>query len=70
MPDGAEEADIYVRTASVVFTRSGIVPTASQGIQADATDIIVLASRDECEKFLVIAVSATATLDIEYYEGE
>ena len=66
IPDGANAADIYVRTASVVFIREGTVPTATKGFQADPTDIILLNSRDELERFAVIAVSAAATLDVEY----
>lgn len=67
VPRAAMCAEIYVRTASVVFTRDGTNPTATQGIQADPGDIIVLNSRDECDKFKVIRESADATLDVEYF---
>ena len=67
VPDAAMVAEIYVRTAPVVFTRDGTDPTATQGIQADAKDIIVLNSRDELDNFKVIAVSTSATLDCEYF---
>ena len=67
VPTTAMVAEIYVRTASVVFTRDGTDPTATQGIQADSGDIIVLNSRDELDRFEVIAVSTTATLDVEYF---
>ena len=67
MPSSAFTAEIYVRTASVVFTRDGSTPTATKGVQADATDIIVLNSRSELAGFRVIAVSTTATLDVEYF---
>ena len=72
IPQGATEGRIYVRTASIVFSTDGSAPTASAGIQADATDLIILLSDDELAKFGSIAVSATATLDVEYfkYEGE
>ena len=64
---GAMVAEIFVRTAPVVFTRDGTAPTATRGIQANAHDIIVLNSRDELERFQAIAVSTTATLDVEYF---
>ncbi len=67
VPNAAMVAEIYVRTASVVFTRDGTDPTATKGIQADVGDIILLNSRDELDKFKVIAVSTSATLDIEYF---
>ena len=67
VPRAANVAEIYVRTAPVVFTRDGTDPTATAGIQADAGDIIVLNSRDELDKFEVIAVATTATLDVEYF---
>ena len=64
---GAMVGEIFVRTAAVVFTRDGTTPTATKGIQANAHDIIVLNSRDELEQFQAIAVSTTATLDVEYF---
>ena len=67
VPDGAMVAEVYVRTASVVFTRDGTAPTATKGIQANAEDIIVLNSRAELDNFKVIAVSVTATMDVEYF---
>ena len=67
VPAAAMCAEIYVRTASVVFTRDGTDPTATRGIQADPGDIILLNSRDELDRFEVIAVSGSATLDIEYF---
>ena len=61
-------AEIYVRGASVVFTRDGTDPTATLGIQADIGDIIVLNSREELETFEVIRQGATdATLDVEFF---
>ncbi len=66
-PESATEADIYVRTASVVFTREGTTPTATKGVQADVGDIIVLRSRAELVGFRGIAVSTTLTLDAEYF---
>jgi hypothetical protein len=67
VPNVANVAEIYVRTNSVSFTRDGTDPTATQGIQADPTDIILLNSRAELEDFEVIRVDADATLDIEYF---
>jgi hypothetical protein len=67
VPNAAMVAEIYVRTAPVVFTRDGTAPTATQGIQANVGDIIILNSRDELDSFKVIAVSTTATMDVEYF---
>ena len=61
-------AEIYVRTASIVFTRDGTDPTATQGIQADVGDIILLNSREELENFEAIRQGGTsATIDVEYF---
>ena len=67
VPKAARVAEIYVRTASIVFTRDGTTPTATKGIQADPGDIILLNSEGECLGFKGIAVSATATGDVEYF---
>ncbi len=67
VPDGANVAEIYIRTASVVFTKDGSAPTATAGFQADATDFIPLNSRDELIHFRGIAVSATASGDVFYF---
>ena len=67
VPADAMVAEIYVRTASVVFTRDSTAPTATKGVQANAGDLIVLNSRDELDNFKVIAVSSSATLDVEYF---
>ena len=67
VPAAAMCAEIYVRTASVVFTRDGTDPTSTKGIQVDPGDIILLNSRDELDRFEVIAVSTTASLDVEYW---
>lgn len=67
VPDSAMVAEIYVRTNSVVFTRNGTDPTSTKGIQANDTEIILLNSRSELDKFKVIRQSADATLDIEYF---
>ena len=67
VPDTAKTAEIYIRTASIVFTRSGVKPTATAGFQADPSDIIILGSRDSLIKFAGIAVSATATGDVEFF---
>ncbi len=67
VPDAAMCAEIYVRTASVVFTRDGTDPTATKGVQADIGDVIMLNSRAELDNFKCIAVSTTLTLDVEYF---
>ena len=67
VPNAAMCAEIYVRTASVVFTRDGTDPTSTKGVQADPGDIILLNSRDELDRFEVIRQGADATLDIEYW---
>jgi len=64
---GANVAEIYVRTAAIVFTRDGTDPTSTKGIQAEIGDIILLNSRDEVDKFKAIRVSASATVDAEYW---
>ena len=67
VPDAAMCAEIYVRTAPIVFTRSGTAPTATAGYQADVGDIINLNSRSELDRFQAIRQTATsATLDVEY----
>ena len=67
VPDGAMCAEIYVRTAPVVYTRDGTAPTATLGTQADLGDVIMLNSRAELDDFKCIAVSTTLTLDVEYF---
>ena len=67
VPDGAIYADAYVRTNSVVFTRDRSAPTATRGLQADATDVIMLDSRAKLLGFRVIRASADATMDVEYF---
>ena len=67
VPDAAMCAELYVRTATVVFTRQGTAPTSTKGTPADVGDIIMLNSRAELENFKVIAVSTSATLDVEYF---
>ena len=68
VPRTAMCAEIYVRTAAIVFTRDGTAPTATLGIQANAGDIIMLNSREELENFRAIRQGGTnATLDVEYF---
>ena len=68
VPPDAQAGEIYVRTASIVFTRDGTDPTATQGFQADASDIIMLNSRNELEKFEAIRQGGvSATGDVEYF---
>ena len=68
VPAAAMCAEIYVRTAAIVFKRDASVPTATEGIQANAGDIILLNSRAELDRFQAIRQSATsATVDVEYF---
>ena len=68
VPDAAMTAEIYVRTAPLVFTRDGTDPTSTKGIQADVGDTIVLKSRDECDKWKGIEQTSTdSAVDVEYY---
>ena len=68
VPDAAKVAEIYVRTAAIVFTRDGTAPGASKGFQANAADIIMLNSEAECTSFKCIrATGDDAALDIEYF---
>ena len=68
VPDAAMCAEIYVRTASIVFARGGTDPTATQGFQADPGDIIMLNSRAELDRFEAIRQGGTsATVDVEYF---
>ncbi len=67
VPNAAMVAQIVVRGASVAYTTDGTAPTATKGMPANVEDIILLNSRDELDKFKVIAVSPTATLDVEYF---
>jgi hypothetical protein len=64
---GAMVAEIFVRGASVVFTRDGTDPTSTKGTQASVGDDIPLNSRHELDSFKVIRESADATLDVEYF---
>ena len=67
VPNAAMCAELYVRTASIVFTRGTTDPTATQGLQADPGDIIMLNSRAELERFEAIRQGGTsATIDVEY----
>ena len=70
VPSGATSATISVRTATVVFKRDGSLATATAGTPANDGDIINLGSGDALRKFSVIAVSASATLDVEYFRDE
>lgn len=68
VPRAAMCAEIYVRTAAVVFTRDGTDPTATQGVQANVGDIIMLNSRDELDRVEFIRQgSVDAALDVEYF---
>ena len=67
VPGAARKAEIYVRTASVVFTRDGTTPTATLGFQAEVGDIIMLHSKSEMTNFKVIRQAADATIDVEYF---
>lgn len=68
VPNAAMCAEIFVRTASIVFTRTTTDPTATQGFQADVNDIIMLNSRAELDRFEAIRQGAiSATIDVEYF---
>lgn len=67
VPAAAKCGEGYVRTNSVVFTRTGIAPTATKGFQANPGDTIMLCSRNELLEFQVIRASADATIDWEYW---
>ena len=68
VPAAAMVAEIYVRTAAIVFARGGTDPTATQGFQANPTDIILLNSRSELDRFEAIRQGAVdATVDVEYF---
>ena len=68
VPAAAMCAEIYVRTASIVFTRTGTTPTATLGFQADPTEIILLNSRAELDRFQAIRQGGvSATVDAEYF---
>ncbi len=70
VPDGgANYAEGYVRTNSVVETRDGTAPTTTKGTQWAAGDIITLRSPDEVNGFQVIRENASnaATIDFQFY---
>lgn len=68
VPAAAMCGEIYVRTASIVFTRSTTDPTATLGFQADPNDIIMLNSRAELDRFEAIRQGGTdASVDVEYF---
>ena len=54
LPTGTVYAEGYVRTASIVEVRSGDAPTATQGMQWDPTDLILLRSLEEIDNFRAI----------------
>lgn len=65
---GAAVAEIFVRTAPLVFTRDGTDPTATKGIQANVGDIILLNSRAEIDAWKGIEATATdSAVDVEYF---
>jgi len=68
VPGAAAVAEIYVETAPIRFTRDGTAPTSSLGFVAYPGDIIVLNSRDECDKWLGFEDTSTdASVDVEYF---
>tara|TARA_Y100000310_G_C20670257_1_gene809885 strand:+ start:1643 stop:1849 length:207 start_codon:yes stop_codon:yes gene_type:complete len=61
-------AELYVRTAPLVYTTDGTDPTATKGKQANVGDTIMLNSRDECDKWRGIEQTATdSAIDCEYF---
>ena len=69
VPDGADYAEGYVRTNSVVETRDGTAPTTTKGFQWAAGDIITLRSRDEVTGFQVIRQNASNAATIDFSSG-
>ena len=68
IPRTAMAAEIYVRTASIVFKKDSGTPTATEGFQANADDIILLNSRDELDGFRAVRQGGTdATVDVMYF---
>ena len=71
VPDTATSAEIYVRTAAIVFKRGSGAPTATEGFQANPNDIITLDSRTELIQFRAIRQGGTsATVDVEYFRDQ
>jgi len=68
VPDEANVAEIYVEVAPIRFTRDGTAPSTTSGQVANVGDIILLNSRDECDKFRAIEDTTTdATVEVEYF---
>lgn len=68
VPNAATSGEMYVRTASIVFTRGTTDPSATAGLQADPGDIILLKTRAELDRFEAIRQGGTsATVDVEYF---
>lgn len=68
VPAAAMCGEVYVRTASLVYTTEGTDPTATAGKQADPHDIVMLNSRDECDKFEYIRQGGSdGTIDYEFF---
>lgn len=68
VPAAANVAEIYVRTASIVYKTDAGTPTATEGKQANPDDIIVLNSRAELDNFRAVRQGgANATVDVEYF---
>lgn len=64
----AMAAEIYVRTASIVFKKDSGTPTATEGFQADPGDYIPLNSRSELDGFRAVRQGGTdATVDVVYF---
>lgn len=70
VPSGANRAEGYVRTASVVVDRSGGTPTATKGEEWNPGDIIILRSADSIRLANFIRIGSTsATIDWTFYTG-
>lgn len=68
VPDNAAYAEGYVRTASVVVSKTSTDPTATLGTQYDPTDIIYLRSRDEILSANFIRQASTdATINWDFF---
>jgi hypothetical protein len=69
IPDNAEYAEGFVRTAPVVFSTDGATtPTSTKGTVANQGDIIVLRGRQEIKNFSAVREGGTsASIDWEFY---
>jgi hypothetical protein len=71
VPAGANRAEGYVRTASVVKGGGGFTPTATLGTQANVGDMIILRSKEEIDLATFIRQASTnAAIDWDFFTGK